>query len=163
MRGRPLRVDWQADDTEAALKARYQAERRLDLRPRLQALWLVRTGRSLGEVARVLGVHYVSVQRWVRWYRAGGVAGLAQHRQAGKGKPAKLSVDQQQGLLAELATGRFRTAAQIRAWVEETYGVRYTAGGMYGLLTRLRCAPKVPRPLHERADLAAQDAWKKGA
>ncbi len=163
MRGRPFRVNWREADTAAALQARYQAERRPDLRPRLHALWLVRTGRSLGDVAAVLGVHYRSVQRWVRWYRAGGLDGLAQHRQAGKGKPAFLTAAQQQQLIEELATGRFHTAAQIRAWVAATFGVRYTEGGMYGLLTRLGCSPKVPRPLHERANLDEQDAWKKGA
>jgi len=156
-------VDWQGEDTAAALKARYLGERRADLRPRLHALWLVRTGQSLGEVAAVLGVHYRSVQRWVRWYRAGGLDGLAQHRQAGTGKLAFLTGDQQQRLRDELATGRFRTAAQIRAWVAETFGVTYTEGGMYGLLARLGCSPKVPRPLHEKADLAEQAAWKKGA
>ena len=38
----------------------------------------------------------------------------------------------------------------------------YTEGGMYALLKRLRCAPKVPRPIHEKADHLAQARWKKG-
>ena len=45
---------------------------------------------------------------------------------------------------------------------EERWGVRYTEGGMYALLGRLRCAPKVPRPVHEKADHLAQARWKKG-
>jgi len=61
-----------------------------------------------------------------------------------------------------VATGRFRNAAAIRTWITETYGVSYTEGGMYSLLDRLRCAPKVPRPLHTNANLAAQEAWKRG-
>jgi hypothetical protein len=32
---------------------------------------------------------------------------------------------------------------------------------MYALLGRLRCAPKVPRPLHAKADTVAQARWKK--
>ncbi|HVE68193.1 MAG TPA: winged helix-turn-helix domain-containing protein, partial [Solirubrobacteraceae bacterium] len=47
------------------------------------------------------------------------------------------------------------------AWVAERWGVHYTEGGMYALLQRLRCAPKVPRPVHEKADTAAQARWKK--
>jgi transposase len=46
--------------------------------------------------------------------------------------------------------------------VTETFGGTYTEGGMYSLLERLRCKPKVPRPLHEKAQLAEQEAWKKG-
>ncbi len=33
---------------------------------------------------------------------------------------------------------------------------------MYTLLARLRCAPKVPRPLHTTANLEDQEASKKG-
>jgi len=40
--------------------------------------------------------------------------------------------------------------------------VTYSEGGMYTLLARLRCAPKVPRPLHAKANLEDQEAWKKG-
>jgi len=163
MLGRPLVVAWREGDTVAALKARYLAEGRRDVRPRLHALWLVRSGRTVGATAAVLGVDYRSVQRWLAWYRVGGIEAVVGHRQAGKGQPSYLGADQQQRLLAELATGRFRTAAQIRVWVAETFGVTYTEGGMYGLLARLGCSPKVPRPLHEKTDLATQTAWKKGA
>lgn len=163
MLGRPLRVDWRDGDTAEALQARYRAEGRRDVRPRLHALWLVRSGRTVGETAAALGVDYRSVQRWLAWYRTGGHAAVVSHRQAGKGQPSFLDAEQQAALVGELATGRFRTAAQIRVWVAEQWGVTYTEGGMYGLLARLGCSPKVPRPLHERADLAQQAAWKKGA
>src|SRR4029453_11976118 len=58
--------------------------------------------------------------------------------------------------------GRFRPAAEVVRWVAEHFGVGYTVSGMHQLLRRLRCKPKVPRPLAEKADLAAQEAWKKG-
>ena len=62
-----------------------------------------------------------------------------------------------------MASGRFRTAAEIRAWATERWGVRYTEGGMYALLGRLGCGPKVPRPVHAQADRRAQARWKGGA
>ena len=85
------------------------------------------------------------------------------HRQGGTGQPPRLTVAQQAHLGDEIATGRFRTAAEIRAWIADTFGVTYRPGGVTSLVGRLRCHPKVPRPLHERADPAAQDAWKGGA
>jgi transposase len=161
-RGRKLRIVWAAADDAASLSRRYRRERRADGRPRLHGLWLVRTGRTTRAVAAVLGVNERTVQRWLAWYRAGGLALLEGRRAGCQGAPSFLTPVQKEELAAEVATGRFRTAAEIRRWVAERWGVRYTAGGMYALLGRLRCAPKVPRPVHAKSDHRAQARWKKG-
>jgi len=162
-RGRPLVIAWRMDESEEALRAAYRAEQRADVRPRLQALWLLRSGkRRLGEVADVVGADYRTVQDWVSWYRHGGITEVRAHRRGGHGRDPFLTLAQQEEVAAEVATGRFRTAAAVGTWIAERYGVRYRQGGIESLLERLRCAPKVPRPLHEKADLAAQEAWKKG-
>jgi len=134
----------------------------VDVRPRLHGLWLVRTGRTTREVAEVLGVHERTVQQWLAWYRAGGLAAVVGHHAGGQGAPSFLTGEQRAELADEVATGRFRTAAEIRQWVQERWGVSYTEGGMYALLLRLGCAPKVPRPVHEKVDHLAQARWKKG-
>jgi transposase len=162
-RGRPFVVAWRQEDTEEALRAAYRAEQRLDVRQRLQAVWLLRSGeRRMREVATVLGVDYRSVQRWVAWYRDGGLEEVRSHHAGGYGQTPRLTEEQQEQVAQEVATGRFRNTAGIRAWIAEAYGVQYTEGGMYSLLERLRCKPKIPRPLHQKANLAAQEAWKKG-
>jgi transposase len=161
-RGRKLTVEWATEDDAAGLYARYRGERRADVRPRLHGLWLVRTGKTTHEVAEVLGVDERTVQRWLAWYRAGGLAPLEERHAQGRGAPSFLTPEQRAELGHEVATGRFRTAVEIRRWVEERWGVSYTEGGMYALLQRLRCAPKVPRPVHEKADHLAQARWKKG-
>jgi len=161
-RGRKLRVEWAAEDDVASLRARYRRERRADVRPRLHGLWLVRTGKTTREAAEVLGVDERTVQRWLAWYRAGGLTPLEARHAGSQGAPSFLTPEQKAELAEAVATGRFRTAAEIRRWVAERWGVSYTAGGMYALLGRLRCAPKVPRPVHEQADHLAQARWKKG-
>jgi transposase len=160
--GRPLVIGWAAEDDPASLHGRYRRERRADVRPRLHGLWLLRAGRSAREAAQILGVHERTVQRWVSWYRAGGLAAVEGRRAGGQGAPSLLTAGQREELAAEVATGRFRTAAEIRAWVAERWGVTYTEGGMYALLARLGCAPKAPRPVHAKADHLAQVRWKKG-
>jgi transposase len=85
------------------------------------------------------------------------------HRRQGPGKVAWLSTEQQAAVVAQSATGAFRTAAEVRQWVAETFGVTYTEGGMYALLARRRVHPKVPRPVTPKVDPAEQDAWEKGA
>jgi len=161
-RGRPLAVEWAAGDDAASLQARYRRERRADVRPRLHGLWLVRAGRSAREAAEVLGVHERTVTRWLEWYRKGGLAAVEGRHAGGQGAPSFLAAEQRAALADEVATGRFRTAAEIRRWVQERWGVAYAEGGMYALLARLRCSPKVPRPVHEKADHLAQARWKKG-
>lgn len=161
-RGRPLVIGWRPADDEGALQAAYRREGRADVRPRRQALWLLRTGRGVRVVADLVGVHERTVQRWVGWYRQGGVAAVAGHRQAGRGQPSFLTAAQQVQRWEQGATGVFRTAAAAQQWLREQFGVTYTAGGMYSLLGRLRMQPKVPRPVNPQADQTAQAAWTKG-
>jgi transposase len=162
VRGRPFVVQWRDEDAEDALKAAYLGERDGGIRSRLQALWLLRGGRSLSAVTTVLGVNYRSVQRWVAWYRRGGLALIRGRRSGGVGQPAFLTPAAQAQVALEVATGRFRTGAEMREWISQTYGVEYTIGGIYTLLKRLRGRQKVPRPIHPRTDLTQQEAWKKG-
>jgi transposase len=161
--GRPLRIDWREGDDAASLKARYQAEKRGAVRQRLHALWLLRLGHRVREVALLLGVHERSVQYWVAWYRKGGVPEVVRRRQGGMGKAPWLTREQQAEVLAEAAKGKWRTAQDARRFIAERFGVNYTLKGVYELLERLKCKPKVPRPINPKASLEAQEAWKKGA
>ncbi len=162
MRGRRLAIAWQ--DDELTLWQRYRSEPAPEVRTRWHALWLLRQGRSATETAALVGVHRCSVQRWLAWYRQGGLAEVARHRQGGRqGRTPYLTAEQQAHLTAETARGTIRTVGEAVRWVERQFGVRYTAWGMRSLLCRLKIGPKVPRPLAAKADLAAQEAWKKGA
>ena len=105
-RGRKLRVEWATEDDAASLRARYRVERRADVRPRLQGLWLVRTGRTTREVAEVVGVEERTVQRWLAWYRAGGLAEVAGRHAHGGGAAPFLTAEQQADLAGEVETGR---------------------------------------------------------
>src|SRR5712691_8179656 len=116
MRGRVLRIDWRAEDTTEALKAAYRAERDGPVRTRLHALWLVRRGWLLGGVATAVGTHYRSVQRWIAWYRDGGLALVRARRTGGVGQVARLSRAAQTEVSDVVAQGQLRTARQIQDW-----------------------------------------------
>ena len=162
MRGRRFEVTWREEDTTEALKAAYQGERDPQLRTRLHGLWLLRTGWRFPSVSAAVGVHYRTVQTWVGWYRKGGVAEVVSHRMGGKGQEPFLTDEAQEQVAQEVGTGRFRTAGEIGDWIAEQYGVTYKIGGVYSLMHRLRCAPKVPRPVHAKTDQEQQASWKKG-
>jgi transposase len=163
MRGRVLDIGWRDEDTSEALKKEYLAERDGIVRTRLHALWLLRTGWPLGVVATTVGTHYRSVQRWIAWYRQGGISVVRTRHAGGVGQVARLSRAAQRELGDAVAQGQFRTAREIQEWIATRHQVSYALGGVYSLLERLRCAPKVPRPLHAKTDEATQEAWKKGA
>jgi transposase len=163
MAGIRVQIAWEEQDTPEALRGRYRNEEEGEVRSRLHALWLLRTGWNMEQVAEIVGVHYRTVQRWVGWYRHGGVAEVCVHHSGGQGQPAWLTPEQEAAVAEEAAKGAFTTAAEARRWVAEQFGVTYRPKGIYGLLRRVRCRPKVPRPVHTKADLAAQEAWKKGA
>ena len=142
MRGRRFEVAWREEDTAEALKTAYQGERDIELRTRLHGLWLLRSGWRLPSVAAAIGVHYRTVQRWVGWYRDGGLPNVLSHKMGGKGQEPYLSYESEQQVAEEVGTGRFRTAGEIRDWITEQYGVTYKIGGIYSLMHRLRCRPK---------------------
>jgi transposase len=159
--GRPLRIDWQ--DDAAQLRQVYQQERDGPVRTRLQALWLLREGQPLQAVAPVVGVTYRTVQQWLAWYRAGGVAAVRAHRKAGRGRVARLTAAQQAQVVAHTATGACFTVQDVIAWVAAQFGVTYSPTGMYTLLARHQVRPKVPRPINPKTSPAAQETWKRGA
>ena len=158
---RPIRIEWQ-DDADS-LGKRYQAETDLQNRRRLHALWLVRQGRTMADVAGILGVHERTVQEWIAWYRQGGVAGVLEHRHGGhSGRESWLSPEQEAELKGKADAGEIRSIADGVRWVQEAYQVTSTYWGMRYVFSRLQLRHKVPRPGNPKASAAEQEAWKKG-
>jgi transposase len=159
---KPVSVGW--NETAEGLEGRYRAERDVERRKRLQALWLVRRGERVAEAGRLAGAGARTVERRLAWYRAAGLPGvLGRVRGHGsRGNPSRLSPEQRAQPVGQCATGAFRTYDEARAWVRAEYGVTYRYGGIYAALRRLGVRPKVPRPVAEEADPAAQEAWKPG-
>jgi transposase len=159
---KPVAVTWR--ETAAELERRYRAERDLERRKRLGALWLVRRGDRVGEAGRLVGVGERTVFRWLGWYRAEGLDGVLRRvpGHGARGALHRLTAEQQGALLERVGQGDFRTCEEARAWVQARYGVQYRPGGFWSALHRLGVHPKVPRPVAEKADVARQEAWKQG-
>jgi transposase len=159
---RQLQIEWQED--AATLYARYKQEKDYQKRTRLQALWLVRQGHGLRQVADTVGVHCRTVQEWLAWYRQGGLAEVLRHRWGGHGgKARRLTADQEAALRAQASRGAIRTIQDGVAWARKTCRVDYSYWGMRWVFDRLELKKKVPRPRHPKASVEEQAAWKKGA
>ena len=158
---RPLVIDWCPEDTEESLFDLYMSEKDIRLRTRLHGLAMLRQGSSVAEVMKTLRVSERTVRRWISWYRKGGIEEVLAHRQGvGGGRPCFLDATQQGKLWAKIASGFLLTAREINDWIAERFSVTYARQSIYGLLKRLGCVSKVPRPRHEKADVEAQKNWK---
>lgn len=155
-------VDWNESVDE--LYERYRAERDVEARKRLGALWLVRRGESVTGAAQATGVSRRTLTRWLGWYRRGGLEEVLSRvpGHGAVGSECRLSERQQELLVERASLGEFRTYEEARRWVEEEWGIGYRYKGMYALLARVGVRPKVPRPAAEKADPEAQEAWKRG-
>ena len=63
---------WAAEDTTEALRPQYRGEAVDAVHLRLNELWRLCLGEGPTTVASVVDVDRGAVQRWLRWYRAGG-------------------------------------------------------------------------------------------
>jgi transposase len=147
----------QRGELRDAFKANTDARQR----DRLQAIQLASTGRHTHEeIAHLLGRARSTIQLWLDQYEAGGLARLLERKPA-PGKSSELQRPEVQAQLqAGLKTGRWRTAAQIAAWLAQTHGIKRVAGSLYYWLGKIGGTLKVPRPAHTAQNPAAQAAFK---
>ena len=102
---------------------------------RLSAVLWSDAGRTREEVAELLGVSTRQVGDWLRIYRNKGLGELCTLHY--RGDPGRLRPAQVEQLRQEIATGVFHNAEQVRAWIEEQFGVTYSTSGVKDLLHRI--------------------------
>ncbi len=121
-------------------RRRQTGERRIF--QRLSALLWIDEGRTREQVAELLDVSSRQVGDWLRIYRNKGLDQLCTLLY--RGDPGRLRPAQVEQLRQEIATGVFHNAKQVRAWIEEQFGVTYSTSGVKDLLHRIGASyPKV--------------------
>jgi len=101
----------------------------------------------------------------VSWYRKGGVAEVVSHKMGGKGQVPYLTDEAEEQVAREVATGRFRTAGEIRDWIAEEYGVTYKMGGIYppkAECTGCDVGRRYPVPCMPRLTRGSKPSGKRG-
>jgi transposase len=102
---------------------------------RLSALLWIDEGRTRDEVAELLGVSSRQVGDWLRIFRNKGLDELCTLHY--RGDPGRLRPAQVERLRQEIAKGAFHNADQVRAWIEQQFGVAYSTTGVKDLLHRI--------------------------
>src|SRR4051812_45767157 len=117
---------------------------------RLSAVLWCDAGRTREEVAELLGVSARQVGDWLRIFRNKGLDELCTLHY--RGDPGRLRPAQVERLREEIATGAFHNAEQVRAWIEEHFGVAYSPSGEKDLLHRIGPATTRSPAFFRKAD-----------
>jgi transposase len=136
-------------------------------RRRFKAFGLLRNGVSEAEVARQVGVHRQSVNRWAKQIEEQGREGL---KQAGRaGRKSRLSQTDLRGLAERLKQGAEALGYENNLWtlervaelVERDFGVKYHAGHVSWLLKKLGWSCQRPTGRALERNEPAIKRWKK--
>ena len=137
----------------------------LDVWRRARAVLGYIEGRRVVDLAAEIDVTRGSVNRWLGWYEALGVAGLLTGKPPGRS--AKLSVDQRTELVALLEDGPRVAGYSSGVWtgpmigdlIADRFGVRYHNHHVPKLLHDLGFSVQRPCRRLARADAEAQEIW----
>ena len=136
--GRPLKLPAALYDYDFALLAKTENHTRFRLR--LLGLHNLQKGKGLRETAEALGVHELSVKKWVKRFCNNGLEGLRE--QKGRGNKSKLRADQQQAfreaileLQANRSGGRIR-GSDVLNLMKEKLGIDCCLDTAYETLKR---------------------------
>lgn len=144
-----------------SLEQRFRQSDNVKDRARLQAVLLATRG-DVGwrDIAALVGCAKSSVQTWLAKFQTDGIDGLLARKKA-PGKPSPLqAANVQAQLQAGLQTGQWRTAGQVRQWLEKTHGIKRAERSIYYWLGKVSGVLRVPRPVHVKRDPTAAAAFR---
>lgn len=131
---------------------------------RLQALYLLKTQQveTVQHLAGVLGKSRVTVQRWLRKYREGGLNRLLEQHQS-TGRPKIISPEVRERLLLELAQPEgFDSYGEVQTWLKASEGIDASYKVVHDTVHyQLKAGLKVPRPQSSKQSPPAPENFKK--
>ena len=129
----------------------------------MQVIWFLAEGRSQREVVKLTAYNRISVCDAVKRYNTEGLSGLRDRRHENPGCPPLISEEERSQLLAAMQADDKGVwgAGRIQNWVKAQFGKEVYTQRAYELLDQLGFSVQSPRPQHAKADLGAQEAFKK--
>lgn len=150
-------------ETAAELEALLQKQSHPMLKERLQVLYLLQLpeAMSVSAVAKVIGRHRSSVQRWLSVYGDGGLDRLLEVRQS-PGRPRVIPAWAVTSLQKRLSQAEgFGSYLQVQQWLSETLDVDAEYATVHHLVRyRLGAKLKAARPVHLKQDPEARVAFE---
>ena len=136
-------------------------------RMRCLAMFHLQQGKKMKEVSEIVQQSRVSIHKWLCWLNEeSGIEHLVGFVR-GRGRHSKLSFVGSQDIISEIERlqadrdGGRVTGKDIQAMIQDNWGVSYTLSSVYTLLKRLNIVWITSRSHHPKADIAAQESFKK--
>jgi len=125
---------------------------------RIKAIMLLDMGWDFYQVAKALFIDVSTVYQYLHTYQNEGLESLIKDDY--KGGTSKLSKEQESQLKEHLEGRVYPDAKSIVKYIEETYGITYTAEGLVHLLHRLGFVYKKSKQVPGKADPKKQREFK---
>ena len=134
---------------------------------RIQTIyWLkTKTVETVKQIAIMLGRNRVTVQKWLRKYRTGGLNLLLEPKKNLGGRPTSIRPDAIEKLKEELQKPEgFQSYGEIQLWLKTCFDIDVAYRTVHELVRyRLKAKLKVPRPLHIKQNREAKENFKKNS
>lgn len=133
---------------------------------RCLALHHIQSGKSYDQVSDVICYSRKTIMQWVQNFEEGGIERLLSIK-AGRGRKARvasdLSLEFSEAVISlqENRNGGRVIGEDIVNLVQEKYDVQYSVSGIYKVLSRMGLSWVSGRSIHPKANLKAQEAFKK--
>ena len=152
-----MRDFWLTEPELNELRTAHRSERNRHEAYKLNAVILLGSGWKLKEVKAALLLDDETLRSYVQKYRAGGLKELLQSHY--QGRACHLDDEQLSGFCQALESRIFLTTAEVIEYVEQAYGICYTASGMRDLLHRMGYEYKKPKLVPGSVDRQAQETF----
>ena len=136
------------------LRRRHRKEHDRRLADRIKAILLLDEGWTYENVAKALLLDDQTIRNYEKTFSQGGISELL--KTSYKGGESKLNTDQEAELKAHVSDKTYHSATAVVAYVEKTYGIKYTTKGMVHLLNRLGFTYKKTKLVPGKADAERQ-------
>lgn len=134
-------------------------------RRRYLAFAHIQEGKTFVDAAKSVRVRLRSLMRWVAWFKAEGLEGLKDL--PGRGAKPCLGIEEEKAFkLDVLKLQKDRVGGRVKGkdvlkLMKKKYGVHPSLGTVYNILKKVNLSWITGRSIHPKADLKAQEAFKK--
>jgi transposase len=134
-------------------------------RIRLLAMHHIQLGKSLKMVSKIVQSHWVTVQKWLKKFKADGFDGLYESQRSGA--PRKIQKEEEECISEKLSTlsaakaGGYITGNQIHQILIDKYNIKCCLKTVYNSVHKLKFSWITSRSIHPKSNLETQDKYKK--
>jgi putative transposase len=131
---------------------------------RVQTLYLLKTGQveTVQHLAVVLGRSRITVQRWLKLYRQGGLSSLLAQKKS-PGRPKTIPLDVRSLIKKELSDPEgFKSYEEVQTWLLASEGIKASYKVVHEVVRyKLKAKLKAPRPRSIKQHKGIEEDFKK--